>query len=112
MKAAILDVGRIGGDFTNHFDAEHVGLEQVFAGSADMLRQRQRCADNHTRRMTDMNKGIPVVVIEGMGQQAIGESGAADGGFCLGAPDGRLVGRAECSAIIERDLRYLCGCAG
>ena len=39
VKAAVLDVGRIGGDFTDHFDAEHVGFEQVFAGSADMFRQ-------------------------------------------------------------------------
>ena len=31
VKAAILEVWAVGGDLTYHFDAEHIGFEQVFA---------------------------------------------------------------------------------
>ena len=112
VKAAVLHVGRVGGDLTDHFYAEHVGFEQILAGRADMLRQRQRRADDHAGRMADMDEGVPVIVVEGVGEQAIGEGGGADRGFRLGAPDRSFVGSAEAFAIIERDFGCLCGSAG
>ena len=49
-----------------------------------MFGQRQRRANDHAGRMADMDKGVPVVVIQRVSEQTVGEGGGTDGGFCLG----------------------------
>jgi len=66
VKAAVLYIGTISRDLTNHFDAKHVGFEKILARRADFFRHGQRCADEHAGGMADMYKRVPVVEIEGV----------------------------------------------
>src|ERR1051325_2555316 len=81
VKTTILDVRTIAGKLTHDFDAEHVSLQQLLAGSANAFADAQPGAKQHTCWMADMDKCIPVVVIQRMRQKSVRESRGWRGGF-------------------------------
>ncbi len=68
VKTAVLNIRRVGGDFTDDFDAQHIGFEQFFARGAEVFAETERGAEQHAARMPDVNKCVPVVEVQRVGE--------------------------------------------
>ena len=72
-----------------------------------MFSQRQSGADQHAGWMTDVNESVPIVEIERVREQAVGEGRGGNRCLGAGAPDRGFGGNAETLAVIEGDFRRL-----
>jgi hypothetical protein len=70
----------------------------------DAFGERQRRANEHAGRMPHMDKGVPIVEIERMCEETIGERCRRYGCFLRGAPDRSFLGSAQFRTISERDF--------